>query len=106
MQRKIALPGNRRRYLDVRRLLRPQPITQRVEELSLAETSGTGRVVRREILGTRSERADFELLDLRIPNAVEPSERRRIRPAAMAVAARVSDDEEPAVRYLILGCLT
>src|SRR6267378_2716035 len=106
MQWKIALTGNNRRYVDVRSLLRPQPITQRVEDLPLSEASGPGCVVGREILGTRSEGADLELLNLPIPNAIEPSERRRIRPAAMAVAAGVSGDEEPAMRDLVLSRLT
>jgi hypothetical protein len=98
MEWKIALSGNRRRYVDVRRLLRPQPVTHRVEELPLSEPSDPGGVVRSDVLGTRGEWTDLELLDLRNPNAIEPSKRRRIRPTAMAVAARVTDNEEPAAR--------
>jgi hypothetical protein len=107
MQRKIPLAGNSRCYLDVRRLLRPQSKTQRVEDLPLAEPSDTGCVVGSQVLRSSFERTDLELPDLRSPHTIQPSEGTRIRiTATMASPARMTDDHEPPVRDLVLSCLT
>src|SRR2546423_5880145 len=107
MQREIALPGNRRRYVDVRRLLRPQPIPQRVEDLSLGEAPGSGCVVGSQILSASLEWPDLKLAYQCVPHTIQPPNPSRIRIAAtMASAARVRQDDKPAVRYLILRRLT
>src|SRR5205814_2355438 len=107
VRRKIPLSGNGRRYLDIRRFLWPQTVAQRVEELTLGETTGAGGVVGGQLLRARGERPDLEELNIedRAPNAVEPSECSRIRATTVAVAAGVTHDQRASVNYLILPCL-
>src|SRR5437868_15486130 len=107
MQRKIPLAGNGRRYFDIRRFLGPQPVAKGVEDLSLAEPSGAGSVVGRQVLGASREWSDLEELNVehRAPGAIEPSKGRRIVAAPVTITAGVTDDEEAAVRDLILSRL-
>src|SRR6267378_2375435 len=58
---KISLAWGRRSDLDIRCLARTQPVAQRVEDLSFAESSQPRRVVGRQIARARLERADLEL---------------------------------------------
>src|ERR1700674_673274 len=96
MQWEIALPGNRRRNVDVRRLFGAQTIAQRVEDLPLGEASGPCCVVGSQVLCTSFERTDLELPYQRVPHTIQPSERPRIPiSATMAAATRVRDDDEP-----------
>ena len=62
MKREVPLPGNGRRYLDIRRLLRAQSVTQSIEQLALCEAAEARGDIGGEVLGTSDERPDAELL--------------------------------------------
>src|SRR5438876_2272879 len=102
----VALARHRRCDLYVRRLFRPQPVAQCVEDRPLAEASHTSCIVGRQVLGTRNERADAELLGERVAQAVQPSECSRIATPTVTIAAGVTNDQKPAAEYLILAGLT
>src|ERR1700693_6297620 len=106
MQRKVALAGNRRRDRDVRRFFWPQAIAQCVEDLSLAEASGAGGIVGREVLGTGHERTNPELLCDRVSHSVQPPRRSWIVASPVTFTAGVAHDHVPAEEYLMLPCLT
>src|SRR5438045_6666478 len=55
MKREISLAGSAARDVGIWRLLRSQPITQCVEQLSFSETARSRLVIRSEILRARGE---------------------------------------------------
>src|SRR2546430_14511015 len=101
MQREIPLTRRRRRNLDIGRLFRSQPVAQRVEDLALREAAGARRHIRREILRTRDEGANVELLD-GVAHTVQPTRGGWVRSATVTIAAGVADNQKTAVGDLVL----
>src|SRR5437868_7710472 len=101
-RRKISLPWCHRSDLDIRCLARTQPVPQCVEDLPLAESAETGRVVRRQIA-----RAGLEWADLKRGGCVgETGEKTRIRRSGyadtMAIGTAVIENQLAAAQHLLL----
>src|SRR5690606_31756794 len=88
--REVALARNGRGDRHVRGLAWTQPVAQGIEQLTLGEPADTRRVVRRQVAGVRLERPDEER-SLGRPEPRQPSLRRRIAEASMAVGAAAGE---------------
>src|SRR6266550_4266114 len=106
MQREIPLARRGRSDLDIRRLAGTEPISQGVEDLSLAEPADTCRIVWRDVPGPRRERADLEFLQLWNPVAIEPVRGGWVVVATVTFTASMRNHEVPAESNLLLRVLT